>query len=53
MTRDEFIKRFEELDEILLEENIHELTDYARYQVHISIESIIDAIKDNEYYEEY
>lgn len=52
MNRDEFIKRVEELDRLLLEEvRTEELTDYARYQAHISIESLIDIIKENEAYD--
>ena len=52
MSRDEFIKILEELDRLLLEEvETEELTDYARYQAHIHIESLIDIIKDNEGYD--
>ena len=48
MTREEFIKRLEELDRLLLEEVDLELTDYAREQAHIGLEDVIDIIKENE-----
>ena len=49
MTRDEFIKRLEELDRLLLEEvETEELTDYARGQAHFEIEDVINKIKENE-----
>jgi hypothetical protein len=53
MTREEFIKRIEEVDRLLLEEVDLELTDYARYQAHVNLESTIDVIKENEYREYY
>lgn len=49
MSRDEFIKKLEELDRILLEEMpIEEITDYAREQAHYNLESLIDIVKENE-----
>lgn len=52
MSRDEFVKRIEELDRLLVEEvESEELTDYARYNAHIHIESLIDIIKNNEGYD--
>ena len=48
MDRNEFIKKLEELDRVLLEEMpVEEITDYAREQAHINIESLIDIIKAN------
>ena len=47
MSRDEFIKRLEELDRVLLEEMpVEEITDYAREQAHYNLESLIDIIKE-------
>ena len=49
MSRDEFIKRLEDLDRVLLEEMpVEEITDYAREQAHYNLESLIDIIKENE-----
>lgn len=49
MTREEFIKRLEELNRLLLEEvETDELTDYARAQAHYGIDDVIDIIKENE-----
>ncbi len=49
MTRKEFIKKVEELDALLLEEvETEELTDYAREQAHLRLESVIDIIEENE-----
>ena len=53
MTREDFIKRLEELDTLLLEEVDLKLTDYARYQVHVNIESTVEVIKENEYRQYY
>ncbi len=48
MTREEFIKRLEELDRLLLEEADEEFTDYAREQAHINLLDTIDIIRENE-----
>ena len=49
MSKDEFIKRLEELDRILLEEvEVDELTDYTREQTHYNLEDLINMIKENE-----
>lgn len=49
MSRDEFIKRLEELDRVLIEGMpVEEITDYAREQAHYNLESLIDIIKENE-----
>ena len=49
MSRDEFIKKLEELDRVLLEEmDIEEIADYAREQAHYNLENLIDIIKENE-----
>jgi hypothetical protein len=48
MTREEFIKRLEELDRLLLEEADEEFTDYAREKAHINLLDTIDIIRENE-----
>ena len=49
MSRDEFIKKLEELDRVMLEEmSVDEITDYAREQAHYNLENLIDIIKENE-----
>ena len=49
MNRDEFIKRLEELDRLLLEEvETDELTDYTREQAHYKLEGLIYIIMENE-----
>lgn len=49
MNRNDFIKKIEELDRVLLEEMpVEEITDYTREQAHYSIENLIDIIKENE-----
>lgn len=49
MSRDELIKKLEELDRVLLEEMpVEEITDYAREQAHYNLENLIDIIKENE-----
>ena len=49
MGRDEFIKKLEELDRVLLEEMpVEEITDHAREQAHYNLENLIDIIKENE-----
>ena len=49
MGRNEFIKKLEELDRVLLEEMpVEEITDYAREQAHYNLENLIDIIKENE-----
>lgn len=49
MNRNEFIKRLEEIDRVLLEEMpVEDITDYAREQAHYNIENLIDIIKENE-----
>ena len=49
MSRDELIKKLEELDRGLLEEmSVEEITDYAREQAHYNLENLIDIIKENE-----
>lgn len=48
MTRQELIKKLEELDRILLEEiETEELTDYTREQAHYNIENLIDVLEEN------
>lgn len=49
MSRDELIKKLEELDRVLVEEMGREvITDYAREQAHINFVNLIDIIKENE-----
>lgn len=49
MSRDELIKKLEELDRVLLEEMpVEEITDHAREQAHYNLENLIDIIKENE-----
>lgn len=48
MTREEFIKKLEELDSLLLEDVDLELTDYAREQAHYGLEDVVDIINENE-----
>lgn len=48
MTRDELIKKLEELDEAIVWNDGLELTDYAREKAHINILDTINIIKENE-----
>lgn len=48
MTKADFIKKVEELDEILLTETLdYSLCDYARAQAHYSLESVIEYLEEN------
>ena len=51
MNMKEFIEKFEELDRIMIEEGILDMTHYTEFEVHISIESIIDTMRENRYSE--
>lgn len=48
MTRQELIKKIEEVKEMLAWENIDDLTEYAREEAYICLVSAIDFIKEND-----
>lgn len=48
MTRQEMIKKLEEIKEAIAWDSNGELTDYARYKAYITIDSAIEFITENE-----
>lgn len=48
MTRQELIKKIEKVKEVLAWENIDDLTEYAREEAYICLDSAIEFIKEND-----
>lgn len=48
MTRQEMIKKLEEIKEAIVWDSNGELTDYARDKAYITIDSVIEFISENE-----